>query len=45
MERNQLPSACKRCGLDCIVIGGSQNIVQSCNKQFRVDKFDGGEIE
>lgn len=34
--RDAIPIKCRRCGMDCVMIGGSQWLEWSCEKEVRV---------
>lgn len=40
VQRVNLPWGCRKCGLDCTVIGGSQWLMHSCDKQYKVKPVD-----
>lgn len=44
MHRGNLPWYCKKCGLDCTVIGGSKQLRRSCEKKFESELLDPIEV-
>lgn len=40
MNWREVPSKCRKCGMDCNVIGGSQWLGHACEKKNRVEEED-----